>query len=202
MAEPPPLLHILAGPNGAGKSTLYETHIHRLTAVEFVNADLLARATLGHHASTIEEGALGQRLAEERRAELIGSRTGFVMESTFSHPSKVDLVREARAAGYRVVVYHISLDSADLAVARVEFREREGGHPVPEDRIRGRYDRNPDLIRQAVMLADWAFVFDNSRLGAPPRRLLSFRAGVVTDAAADLPAWARDLYGADLGGER
>jgi predicted ABC-type ATPase len=200
LADNPPLLHILAGPNGAGKSTLSETYISRLTAVEFVNADLLARAALGHHASTIEEGALGQRLAEERRAELLAVRASFVMESTFSHPSKVDLVRVAQAAAYRVVVYNVSLDSADLAVARVEFRAREGGHGVPEDRIRGRYDRNPELIRQAVLLADWAFVFDNSGLGIPPRRLISLRSGAVTDVASDLPAWALSLYGAELSG--
>ncbi|HEX3406249.1 MAG TPA: AAA family ATPase [Caulobacteraceae bacterium] len=198
MADARPLIHILAGPNGAGKSTLYETYVRRLTDAELVNADLLAAGVLAHPALTLEEGALGQRLAEARRAELLAARRSFVTESTFSHPSKVELVRAARRAGYRVVIYHVSLDSPDLAVARVAFREGEGGHPVPEDRIRGRYARNPALIREAVRLADWAFVFDNSQLGVPPRRLITFRAGAATDVAANLPRWASELYVEDL----
>ncbi len=107
-------------------------------------------------------------------------------------------MRAAKRAGYRVVIYHVSLDSPDLAVARVAFRESEGGHSVPEDRVRGRYARNPGLIRQAVLIADWAFVFDNSQIGAPPRRLITFRAGVASDVASGLPRWASELYGGDL----
>ncbi len=119
-------------------------------------------------------------------------------ESTFSHPSKLDLLRHARAAGYELVVYHVNVDSPDLAVARVARREAHGGHPVPEDRIRGRYQRNQDLIRQAVHMADRAFVLDNSLRGAPPRALIGFVNGRVLDVAPDLPVWAQALYGPDL----
>lgn len=194
----PPLLHILAGPNGAGKTSLYDGFVSRITDAEFVNADQLARQALGRHALTREEAALGQGLADRRRAALLAKRASFVTESTFSHPSKLELVRQAQALGYRVVVYHVNLVSDDLAVARVEARRRQGGHPVAEHNIRGRYERNQPLIREAVLLADRAFVFDNSALGAPPRRLVTFVRGRALGAAERLPDWARALYGADL----
>ena len=44
-------------------------------------------------------------------------RTSFVTETVFSHPSKVDLVRAAAAAGYQVTL-HVVMVPVDLSVAR------------------------------------------------------------------------------------
>jgi predicted ABC-type ATPase len=194
----PPILYVLAGPNGAGKTSLYEAEVSHLTEAEFVNADRLAFEALGHHALTQAEAELGQRLAEARRADLMRTRQSLVTESTFSHPSKLDLLRDAKAAGYRISIYHVNLSSVDLAVDRVRARQGQGGHPVAEDRIRGRYDRNPALIREAIKLADWAYVFDNSATSLRPRPLLIFARGNVVRLFPRLPAWALALYGEDL----
>lgn len=197
-AELAPLLHVLAGPNGAGKSTLYDADVRHRTNAPFVNADRLALEALGHHALTQAEAELGQRLANERRATLMAARQSLVTESTFSHPSKIDLVRDAKAAGYRVVIYHVNVADADVSVARVASRTEAGGHPVPEDRIRGRYARNGALIRQAVLLADAAYVFDNTRFAMRPRQLIAFRRGRIVSADPVLPDWAARLYAEDL----
>jgi predicted ABC-type ATPase len=193
-----PTFHVLAGPNGAGKTTLYETWVRLRTTAEFVNADLLVHAALGRHATTQADAELGQRLAEDRRSTLIAARQSLVTESTFSHPSKLDLLQQAKAAGFQLVVYHVNVDSPDLAVARVASRQTHGGHPVPEDRIRGRYQRNQALIREAVRMADRAFVLDNSLRGSPPRVLIAFVSGKPLEVSPDLPAWAQTLYGPDL----
>ena len=198
MGEDGPTLHVLAGPNGAGKTSFYESWLRRRTDAEFVNADLLVHAALGRHATTQADATLGQRLAEDRRAALIAGRQSLVTESTFSHPSKLDLLLQARAGGYRLIVYHVNVDSSDLAVARVAAREAQGGHPVPEDRIRGRYLRNQALIRDAVRMADRAFVIDNSVRGSKPRALIAFASGTAAEVAPELPAWATTLYADDL----
>lgn len=199
MAAGRPTLHIIVGPNGAGKTTLYETRVKQLTAgAEFVNADLLALQTFGHPASTPEESAEGQRLADERREALIAQRCSLVTESTFSHPSKLELIRQAKRAGFRIVIYHVNVEDADLAVARVQARTGEGGHPVPEEKIRKRYAGNRTLIRKAVLEADRALIFDNSSLDQPHVRVLTFKDGRVTDRAGELTAWALALYGPEL----
>jgi predicted ABC-type ATPase len=100
-----PTLHMIAGPNGAGKTTLYR----ELLAVtnpelEFVNADELALRKFGHPAATLEESQVGQRLADERRSALMEERKSFITESTFSHPSKLELLLRARELGYRLRV--------------------------------------------------------------------------------------------------
>lgn len=198
MAAASPTLYILAGPNGAGKTSLYEAAVRPMTDAEFVNADRLSFEALGHHAFTLEEAQLGQRLANERRDALLAARRSLVTESTFSHPSKLELVQQAKALGYMVIVYHVNVRTPEHAIARVAAREGQGGHPVPEANIRGRYERNPPLIREAVLMADRAFIFDNSVSGTPPRRVIAFTAGTATYVAADLPEWAAGLYGRDI----
>lgn len=145
MAAGAPILHVLAGPNGAGKTTLYEARVRQLAKAPFVNADQLSFEALGRHAETREEAELGQRLANVRRDALMAAGESLVTESTFSHPSKLELIRQAKALGYRVAVYHVNLISADAAVARVAARQALGGHPVPEANVRGRYERNQPL---------------------------------------------------------
>jgi predicted ABC-type ATPase len=193
-----PAFHMLAGPNGAGKSTLYEQALKTRLDAEFVNADHLLFKALGRHGLTREDAQLGQRLADERREALMARRQSLVTESTFSHPSKLQLLGRARRLGYRIVVYHLHLASVEHAIARVAQREAAGGHPVPETSLRGRYARNPALIRQAALMADQALVFDNSVLGRSPRRLVVFSGGRAVFVAPDLPAWAATLYGGDL----
>ena len=69
----------------------------------------------------------------------------------FSHPSKLDLLREATAAGYYTAV-HVLMVPEELAVARVAARVAAGGHAVPEDKIRGRYQRLWPLVADAIGL--------------------------------------------------
>lgn len=194
MAAAPPVLHVIAGPNGAGKTTLYDIQIRPLTRAEFVNADRLALEHFGHVAETRAESEMGQRLAEQRRQALMASRESLVTETTFSHPSKLALLRQARAAGYRLVVYHVNVSHPDLSVARVASRVAQGGHPVPEQKIRERYERNPPLIRDAVLMADNGFVFDGGGLGEPARLVMRFTGGVMSWVGEDAPDWASRLY--------
>ena len=55
----------------------------------------------------------------------------------------------------------------ELAVARVAARVVAGGHAVPEEKIRGRYQRLWPLVADAIVLADTATVYDNSQRNGP-----------------------------------
>ncbi len=194
-----PTLYVLAGPNGAGKSTLFE-HILQHDPVSrsatFINADLIQRETL--RTTDMEAAYEAASLAEARRRECIARRESFITESTFSHPSKLDLIHDAANADYRVAVFHINVNNADISVSRVAQRVQRGGHPVPEQKIRERYQRNQMLIRAAVLAADAGLVFDNSERFAGPRRILEFRRGFIVDLAAPVPEWVRELYRKEL----
>lgn len=188
-----PTLFLIAGPNGAGKSTFYDTVLAGRVAAPFINADIIQREELRDSAPKAAYEAA--RIAEERRRSFMAEGRSFVMETVFSHSSKLDLLNDARKAGYRLTVFHLALASADLAVARVKERVAEGGHQVPKQKVRDRFDRNQHLIRQAVLMADRALVFDGSALNARPPVMLEMANGQVVDCADEEPAWFQALYG-------
>ena len=163
------------------------------TLAPFVNADIIQRDELGDPSP--EASYRAAEIAGERRREHMAAGQSFVMETVFSHPSKLELLQDARDAGYRIIVFHLALASADLAVARVTARIDEGGHPVPEEKIRQRFDRNAPLIRRAALLADRAMIFNASALNERPVVLLELSQGQVARRAAELPEWFETLYG-------
>lgn len=187
---------LLAGPNGAGKSTLYETRIKPQLAVPFINADDIQRTRLG--TTDMQAAYKAAKIATKLRARYLLTKRSFATETVFSHPSKLDLLHRARERGFRILLMHVGVQSAALSVARVAARVQEGGHPVPQDKIIARYDRNGPLIRQAALLADVAHVYDNSALNTPPARMLSFKAGALSFALPHLPEWVLRIYGEDL----
>ena len=158
-------LDLVVGPNGAGKSTFVRlTLAPVLPHATFVNADLIAQQRWPDDPETHSYEAA--RIAARTRKALTARREPFIAETVFSHPSKLDLPREAAAAGYYRAV-HVVLVPEAVAVARVAARVVAGGHTVPEDKIRGRYQRLWPLVAEAIVLADTATVYDNSQRKGP-----------------------------------
>lgn len=158
-------LDLVVGPNGAGKSTFVRlTLAPALPVSVLVNADEIARQRWPDDPEPHAYEAA--RVAADTRSKLIELRRPFIAETVFSHPSKLDLIRAARAAGYTVFL-HVVLVPKDLAVARVAHRVMAGGHSVPENKIRERHRRLWPLVVHAVALADSATVYDNSRREGP-----------------------------------
>jgi predicted ABC-type ATPase len=86
---------------------------------------------------SLEASYRASELAQALRDEYLRSHRSFVVETVFSHVSKLERVRAARANGFVIMMYHIGVNSPDLSVARVKERVGEGGHDVPEHKIRG-----------------------------------------------------------------
>jgi predicted ABC-type ATPase len=119
------------------------------------------------------------------RAAFVAIGEPFIAETVFSHPSKVDLIREALAAGYRVHL-HVLMLREDDAVARVGKRVSQGGHEVPETKIRSRCQRLWVNVVDAIHLCDTADVYDNT--GRRPVRVARFSGGVA-HGAVSWPTW-------------
>lgn len=179
-------LDLVIGSNGAGKSTFIEfTLAPLLPGSPVVNADEIAKrrwpdAALAH----AYEAA---RIAADTRTKLIDLGESFIAETVFSHPSKLELIDAAHAAGYTVVL-HVVLIPEELAVERVRHRVRAGGHQVPEDKIRQRYRRLWELVAVAALRAEFTTFYDNStRRG--PRIVGQLNTGFEVGSPA-WPGWA------------
>lgn len=177
-------LDLVVGPNGAGKSTFVELTLASLLPKSvFVNADEIAKRRWPDDTATHAYEAA--QIAADTRTRLIELGQYFIAETVFSHPSKLELIDAAHAAEYTVVL-HVLLIPEELAVQRVRHRVQAGGHDVPEDKIRERYQRLWALIATAITRCDSATVYDNSaRTGA--RIVAQMGRGYLIGS----PNWAR-----------
>jgi predicted ABC-type ATPase len=156
-----PILTMIAGPNGSGKSTLTKHLIARgVDLGRYINADEIDAALPGPPGE--ERSRRAQGLADEARRECLEQGISFAFETVMSHPSKIEVLHEARRRGYFVVIFFVALEHPRLNVERVRQRVALGGHPVPEDRIVARYDRTMALLPEALTVCDRAVLFDNS----------------------------------------
>lgn len=157
---PTPLLYLVVGPNGAGKTTFFDRVIGPATGLELVNADRIAAERWpGSEAGRAYDAA---KIAAERRDQLIAGRISFATETVFSHPSKLEMLERAGAAGYRSYL-QVVLVPKELAVARVGKRVEAGGHDVPREKIEQRFDRLWPLVARAIEIADESTIYDNAR---------------------------------------
>ena len=193
----PPYFHLLAGPNGAGKSTLYKALLAQGlvdVACEFVNADLYERDHLQHMTEPQARSEAARTWADTRRASLLAQGASFASETVFSHESKLPLIRNAQQAGFVVALYVVALDDPQRLLARVRQRVREGGHPVPPDKILSRYPRTLAHLAHAVHLADVAYLFDASEIEDGGPWLVAICAeGQVVQRFEPLPQWAHTV---------
>jgi predicted ABC-type ATPase len=167
----------------------------------YINADEIDATLSGPPGE--ERSRRAQAMADEARRECLEHGNSFAFETVMSHPSKIDVLREARRRGYTVVIFFVALESPQLNVERVRQRVALGGHPVPEDRIVARYERVMRLLPQGISLCDRAVLFDNSyrsREGRPlglvpvceirPQRETS---AYEISGRRQRPAWVRNV---------
>jgi len=157
-----------------------------LDVSEFVNTDLIAAGL-----SVFAPEGTALQAAEamlSRIRTLARRRVSFAFETTLASRSFAPWLRELIEGGYRFHLVFLWLPSADLAVDRVASRVRLGGHHVPSDTIRRRYDRGlRNFFQLYRALARTWRIYDNSR-GRRPRRIAFGSGGRIT-RIIDRPVW-------------
>jgi predicted ABC-type ATPase len=162
-----PQVIILAGPNGGGKSTAAPKLLRDAFEVEeYVNADAIA---FGLSAFAPEKAAIeAGRIMLNRLHKLAEKRRNFAFETTLAARSFAPWLSAMMALGYESHVFFLALPSAEMAISRVAGRVRLGGHNIPENIIRKRFNSGLanffDLYQP--MVTSWLF-YDNSFLGFP-----------------------------------
>jgi predicted ABC-type ATPase len=161
-AKKRPNLYIIAGPNGSGKTTFVKRFLPFYAhCLNFVNADLIASGL----APFLPEGAAvksGKLMLEEienyRRLKV-----DFAFETTLAGRTYLKLLKEMRDEGYQIHIFFLWLQSPELALGRVKERVSMGGHDVPGQTIRRRFDRGLyNLFHLYQPLLDSWILFDNS----------------------------------------
>lgn len=192
-------IYVLAGVNGAGKSSIAGAAFGTwFDPDEAAGAIRRANPGLGVAEANGMAWREGRRLLERA----IHERLDFAFETTLGGRTIPRLLRQAIDAGIEVAVWYAGLATPDLHIARVRARVARGGHDIPEDKIRERYDTSRlNLIDLLPRLAELV-VYDNSEEADPhegespePVLLLHMKAGKIgtTCDLGDVPAWAKPI---------
>jgi len=158
-----PELYVVGGANGSGKTTISLNLLPFLGVFEYVNADTIATglSPLQPESMAMQAG----RLMLERMQVLVSSNTSFAFETTLAARTYVIFLQECKSKGYNINLLYFWLQTPDLAVERVARRVNYGGHSIPEDVIRRRYERGRKNLSQLYLpLCDSWIIYDNSEL--------------------------------------
>jgi predicted ABC-type ATPase len=86
----------------------------------------------------------------------------FAVETTLSGQGYLQMMLDARACGFEIVLVYIGTENVEINLARIQDRVLVGGHNVPEADVRRRYQRSFQNLPIAIQRTDHAILFDNS----------------------------------------
>jgi len=201
-------IYVFAGTNGAGKSSVVGTGFTAAGA-EYFNPDEMAKwvRIANPDLSHDQANGIAWNLGRERLERAITDRASFAFETTLGGNTITTLLEKAANEGIHVRMKFVGLASPELHIARVRARVASGGHDIPEDKIRERYQKSRlNLIRLLPKLAE-LLLYDNSREADPkrgitphPMLLLHMKRGRILKIGrpATIPGWAKPILAAAL----
>lgn len=128
--------------------------LEALESIEIINGNIKVSTTINSYVASV--------IAEFFRFILIDESQSFSFETVMSHISKVDFLQKATESGFKTYLYYISTQDPSINVDRVKIRVGKGGHNVEEEKIRSRYQRSMEMLSEAFLNADRAYIIDNS----------------------------------------
>lgn len=147
-----PEVIVFAGPNGSGKSTIARM---AKTIGVYINADDIKKASL----CSDMEAAIK---AEELRESAVANCEDFTFETVMSTDRNLRLLEKAKDKGFFVRCIYVLTADSRINVTRVQVREAAGGHGVPEEKIKSRYEKALALIPELVKVCDILHIYDNT----------------------------------------
>lgn len=155
-------VYIIAGPNGSGKTTFARKFLpDYIKCPNFVNADLIAQGL-----SPFSPGSVAIKAGKLVLSQIRGfleAEVNFAFESTLAGKLYVNLFKELKTKGYKLHLFFLWIPDSQLAIARIRDRVAEGGHHVPTEDVKRRFNRSINNFFKLYMplLDKWMF-FNNS----------------------------------------
>ncbi|MBK5530102.1 zeta toxin family protein [Pseudomonas sp. TH08] len=146
-------------------------------------------------ANTEIDSYVASALSDFIRRSLIRERISFTFETVMSSSDKVNLLADAHNSGYRVYVYYVATADPEINIARVAYRVSQGGHSVPPEKIRARYWRSLELLSEAILTSNRAYIFDNSDEGSEGlTQIAEITDGELIEIKSDIqPPWFKEF---------
>jgi predicted ABC-type ATPase len=203
-----PSIYVIAGVNGAGKSSV-AGETFRQSGADYYNPDEAARLLVTANPTLTQTEANGAAWHEGVRLlkRAVDEGLDFAFETTLGGNTIPRLLKKGASARGEINVWYVGLESPELHIARVKSRVARGGHDIPEEDIRRRYERSRLNLIELLPVLRALRIFDNSAEADPaggqtpkPILVLSMERGKILEPKdlTHTPAWAKPIVAAGL----
>lgn len=175
---------VIGGVNGAGKSAF--SGVLSRTDAELgiiVDADKLTAAENG-------DKVKGGKKAVRIIADCLEKGVNFTQETTLSGKKTLRTVISAKEKGYFIRLFYIGISSAQESVSRIENRVRKGGHNIPTEDVKRRYEKRFEDLINILSYCNEVQLYDNENgfvyVG-------EYRNGQIYTAGDYIPDWTNEL---------
>lgn len=198
------MITVIAGVNGAGKSSIAGASV-RNAGGDYFNPDEIARSLMQADAqlSLSQANAQAWKMGFDQLSRAIKDGRDYTFETTLGGNSICQLLHDAIDQGHDVRIFFCGLASPDLHIERVASRVANGGHDIPEDKIRERWKGAIHNMLGLIPKCSAVRVFDNSEPAdesGPHLVCLFSLTGDVFDShpVNPMPEWAKPLASAAI----
>ncbi|MGA7297501.1 MAG: AAA family ATPase [Rhodanobacteraceae bacterium] len=156
---------VLAGTNGAGKSSIGGEILRDNGEGTFYNPDEETRAIHARHPQMTpgEANSLAWRKGRELLERAIAEGKDYAFETTLGGTTITDMLLQAAQSGRATLhIWYCGLSSPELHIKRVQARAAAGGHDIPEEKIRTRYDCSRMNVIKLLPHLTTLYLADNS----------------------------------------
>ena len=204
----PSRIYVLAGVNGAGKSSIGGAAF-REWGGEYFNPDEAARRLLAANPGLDQATANGAawRQGRDLLEQAIGKNLDFAIETTLGGSTIARLLAAAAARGIGIYLWYVGLANPELHIRRVRSRVRMGGHDIPEQAIRRRFEHSRLNLIALLPHLTALRMYDNSTEGDPaagklptlvPVLIMEQRKILNPEDLPRAPDWAKPVVAAAL----
>jgi predicted ABC-type ATPase len=201
-------IYVIAGVNGAGKSSIGGAAFRELGG-DYFNPDEAARRLMAASPGMDQATANGAAWQQGRKLleQAIAGNLDFAIETTLGGSTITRLLAQAAASGIATYVWYVGLASPELHIRRVRARVRLGGHDIPEEAIRRRYEHSRRNLIALLPALTALRMYDNSAEADPaagktpapvPVLLMEHRKILNPDDLAHAPDWAKPIVAAGI----
>lgn len=192
---------VAAGTNGAGKSSIVQPFIEARGGA-YYNPDQYARRLVEHGMPVAEANASAWTRGYRQLSSAIEQGSAFAFETTLGGHSIPFQLMRALAFERPVVILFVGLASPEMHIERVRQRVKQGGHDIPEAKVRQRFDDSRRNLLAFVGTRATIRVWDNSTETTDARPSAAREVFRVLDRQLELPspvqpgevpAWARPM---------
>lgn len=161
MAKTAPAILVAAGTNGAGKSSIVQPFIEA-SGGAYYNPDQYAATLIRHGMPPSDANALAWARGYQQLCTAVEDGTAYAFETTLGGHSIAYQLMRALAFERQVVILYVGLVSPELHLQRIRDRVTRGGHDIPEDAVRRRYDDSRRNLLSFIGTRATIRVWDNS----------------------------------------